>query len=289
MSGLSAFALGLAAQRSVKGQTWAGNNVFLEPTAPVDTSGTSPVICIYAGRGRSDVEGRDILNAAGDVRLRFEFILPASVVAAGSTFDTAASQAMVFAFLWRQVESAFLSEVSPWAVLWRELILRVHAVESGRDLFESDKGQKIPVMVVEWHCECLSSPPIGAEPCGIWAKFVAAMQADTAELAALASLMSAQIVGAAGDLPPWRSFEETILGLTRYETRAIGLGPLDEPSENLPEVAMSQGTLDDKDTDTEFQSTTLVDGVAQSFEDPPGDTQTERPVLLEPSNPVDPS
>ncbi len=222
MSGLSAFALGLCAQQSLLGKTWAGANVVFEPTSPVDV--TQPTIAIYAGRGRADVVGDDILNGAGDVRLRFEFFLPAAVTAEGFTFDTEASQALVFALLWRQVEAVRLTDLSPWPSLWRSWTLRIHSLDSARDLFETDKGQKIACAIVELHCECIADPAVGEAPQGLWATFVAALTGAGGELASLASLFAAQIQAASAALPSWQ-VAMSLLGATAREVQTIGLGP----------------------------------------------------------------
>jgi hypothetical protein len=223
MSGLSSFALGLCAWRSLTAKTWAGSNVFFEPTSPIDIK--DPTICVYAGQGRAEVVGNDLLNAAGDARLRFEFFLPASVAAGGFTFDTAASQALVFALLWRQVEAVFLTDLSIWPSLWRAMVLRVHSLESARDAFASDKGQNVPVMVVELHCETVADPAVGAAPTeGFWPKLLAAMTAEGGELAALAPLLAAEIQASSTPLPDWR-VAMSLLAATAGEVQAVGLGP----------------------------------------------------------------
>ena len=188
MSGLSAFALGFSAARAIRGRTWAAANVLFEPNAPAD--GAAPLICVWSGLGRGAVEGGDLLNGSGFARLRFEFFLPPRVTAGGATFDAVANQALLFAALWRQVSVALLTDVTPWADLWRRLRLRITSIDEARDLFEADKGQKIPVNVVEMQVETLAEPAVGEPPDGVWADFVAAMRADTVEVAGLADLFA---------------------------------------------------------------------------------------------------
>jgi len=243
VSGLSGFALGLTAWQSIVGKTWAGANVFFEPTTPVDVK--APTICIYSGRGRADVVGNDLLNGDGDARLRFEFFLPASVTAGGFTFDTATSQALVFALLWRQVEAIRLTDLGAWPTLWRELTLRIHSIDSARDLFESVKGEKLACMVVELHCECVAEPAVGEAPSdGFWPKFLAAMNAEGGELAALSSLFAAQILASAEPLPDWQ-VAMSLLGATRHEVQAIDLGPnaITTPAVDTGDGAPAQETV----------------------------------------------
>lgn len=221
MTGIAAFALGLSAARSIKGQTWAGDNVLFEPTNPVAI--TAPLICVYAGRGRSEI-GDKALDFAGAARLRFEVFLPPTFTAAGVTFNNEASQSLVFALIWRQILGALTVQQAPWANVFREILLRTHAIECERDLFEPVKGQKIPVAVYEVWGETVADPPIGEAPSSVWTDVLAAMVGDTEELAGLASLFAAQILGAAGALPDWQ-VAMGLLGMTNAETQAIGLGP----------------------------------------------------------------
>ena len=221
MTGIATFALGLSAARSIKGQTWAGDNVLFEPTTPVTI--TAPLICVYAGRGRSEIRDK-ALDFAGDVRLRFELFLPPTFTAAGVTFNNEASQSLVFALIWRQILAALTVQQAPWPTVFREVLLRTDSLEAGRDLFEPAKGQKIPVAVYELSGETVADPPIGVPAAGVWVDFLAAMTADTAELAGLASLFASEILGPGGALPDWQ-VAMGILGTTSDETQAIGLGP----------------------------------------------------------------
>ncbi len=221
MTGIAAFALGLSAARSIKGQTWAGDNTLFEPTNPVAI--TAPLICVYAGRGRSELRDK-ALDFAGDARLRFEVFLPPAFTAGGVTFNNEASQSLVFALIWRQILAALTVQQAPWPNVFREILIRTHALECERDLFEPIKGQKIPVAVYELWGETVADPPLGEAAAGVWTDFVAAMAGDTAELAGLASLFSAQILGEGGALPDWQ-VAMGALGMTNEETQAIGLGP----------------------------------------------------------------
>jgi hypothetical protein len=242
VSGLSAFALGFAAARAIRGRTWAGANVLFEPNAPVDV--TAPLICVWSGLGRGEVAGGDLLNGSAHARLRFEFFLPPRVSVDAVTFDATTNQALLFAALWRQVLVPLLTDTTPWADLWRRLRLRVASIDEARDLFETDKGQKIPVNVVELQVETLAEPPIGEPPCGVWADFVAAMRADTAEVAGLADLIAAQIQGSADPLPDWQ-VDMGLLGANALAVQAIDLGPGDNstPAVDTGDNAPTQETV----------------------------------------------
>lgn len=221
MTGIAAFALGLSAARSIRGQTWAGDNVVFEPTNPVVP--TAPLIAVYAGRGRSLVGDR-ALDFAAEVRLHIEVILPPTVTAEGLTFNTEASQALVFALIWRQIVQALQVQQGPWPDVFRGLLLRTTALDADRQLVEAAKGQKIPVAAYEIHGETIADPPIGVAASGVWADVLAAMAGDSAEVAALAPLLASQILGAGSVLPDWQ-VAMGALGMTNAETQAIGLGP----------------------------------------------------------------
>ena len=198
MSGLTGFALGLSAARSIKGQTLAGDNILFEPTNPVDI--TAPLICVYTGRGRSEFRDKELIFAT-DVRLRFEIFLPPAVTVSGVTLNTEASQALVFGIIWRQIEQALLIQQGAWPDVYREFLLRTVALAYERDLFEPAQGQKVPVAVYELHGETIAEPTIGMPPSGPWADLLNAMANDTAELASLAELMAELIVGIQNGLP----------------------------------------------------------------------------------------
>lgn len=226
MSGLADFALGLCAQQALIGKTWAGAQVLFEPASPVDT--TTPALALYCGRGHARVEGRDVLNAAASTILRFEMFVPATTSAAGFTFSSDSAQALVFACLWRQIETVWLSDPGVWAELWRRCTLRIETREAARDLFENEKGQRLAVAIEEWRLETLADPAIGQPPQGFWVDFIAALTAAGGELAALAPLLTAQVQGTSAPLTALQS-DQSQLGANADEFGALGLTvPLDD-------------------------------------------------------------
>lgn len=223
MTGIAAFALGLAAARAIKGQTWAGDNILLEPVNPVVVK-DRPLICIYSARGRSKTEDKGLIFDS-DVRLRYEIFLPPKVDAGeGVTFNTEAGQSIVFAIIWRQIEQALLVQQSPWVNLYSRIMLCQESLDVERDLYEPQKGIKVPVGIYEVRCQTVSDPVIGVEPSPVWREFITAMQTDSAELSGLSMLMTSQIVGSGGDLPDWQ-VAAGVLGMNQFETQAIDLGP----------------------------------------------------------------
>jgi hypothetical protein len=223
VTGIAAFALGLAAARSIKGQTWAGDNILLEPVNPVEVK-ACPLICVYSARGRSKTEDKGLIFDS-DVRLRYEIFLPPQVAAGnGVTFNSETGQSLIFACIWRQIEQALLVQQSPWANLYSRIMLCQESLDVERDLYEPQKGIKIPVGVYEVRCQTIADPTIGVEPTGVWQEFITAMQTDSAELSGLSTLMTSMIVGSGGDLPDWQ-VAAGVLGMNEFETQAIDLGP----------------------------------------------------------------
>lgn len=239
MSGLAPFALGLCAQQTLLNRTWAAANVLYEPTSPVEP--VTPTIAIYCGRGYGEVSGRDILNADADAVLRFEMFAPASVAASGVTLSADAAPSLVYALLWRQIEAALLTDVTPFAALYRRFVLRMKAIDVARGLLETEKGQKLAVAVVELRLETLADPPVGAAASGVWEDFLVALNAAGGELATLSGLLAAQIQASPAALPDWQ-VDMSLLGATAREVESIGLGPLavTTPATDLDDGAPAQ-------------------------------------------------
>lgn len=224
MTGLTSFAIGLAAARALRGRTMAENRVHLEPNAAIGV--TAPTLCIYVAVGAADVDGRALLDASG-CRVRFELLLPPIVALAtgeqDAQLDVNASAALAFALFWRQCLVALQSDQGVWSGLWRSFIPRIHSLASGADLIELEKGRKIPARIVELLIEPLSEPSIGVEPQGVWAELLAAMRAESGELSVLADLLQSAITGAVA-LADWRA-DFARLGLTFALGESLGVGP----------------------------------------------------------------
>ncbi len=241
---LAAWALGFIAARALRGRTWAGANVFYDLNAAPDFS--APLICVFAGHGRDQIESRDLLSATRTL-VRFEFYVPVAMTVpvgdATLTIDTDKSQALAFAGLWRQCEAALLrpDDGNVWGALWLSFCQTVRSVERLAELYETDKGGKVAARMVELTVDTVSDPDIGAAPYGCWADLLAAMRVDTAEVAALADLVEALIRGGE-TLPDWQ-VAMTSLGVSEEAMAAIGLAPLATPDGQV--VGLSTAELDD--------------------------------------------
>lgn len=255
---LAAWALGFVAARAVRGRTWAGANVFFDPNAAADFS--APMIFVYAGHGRDTLTAsRDILGATRTT-VRFEFYVPVKVSVprgdgATMVIDTDKSQAFAFAGLWRQCEIALLKpdDANPWGALWRLFCQGVVTAERAAELYETDKGGRVAARLVELTVDTVSDPDIGAAPYGCWADLLAAMRGDTAEVAAIADLVEALIVGGA-TLPQWQ-VDMTSLGISRAAMEAIGLAPLATPDGEV--VGLETVELDDDSIEAPLDPETI--------------------------------
>lgn len=245
MSGLTAFAVAFCATRAIQqAKTWAGPRVYCDVDDPVDVP--EPVVCVYAGHGHIAVESHDLIEASSGLRLRFELFLPASFRVDGlqdGWLDTSRSTSLAFGGLWRQVETALQSSQGVWADLYRRFVLAYRFKTTDSGLYEvktKDKTARIAARSVEFVVDVLSEPTYGAAPVGIWADLIAAMQDDSAEVAALAPIVAALIQG--GDvLPDWKA-----------AAAAIGLSPAQAPMQGFgAPMSLADGVVQDPDGNTE--------------------------------------
>jgi len=233
MSGLTSFALALTAARALRNRTWAQTRVYIEPTTPIKIE--EPTICIYVGHGRSEIETRELMSVS-KMRVRFEMFLPSSVdtLTVGNhtaQFDVSKSVTAPFAIFWRQCEMALQAGDDVWANLWRAFVLRMSSMDTTSDLFENEKGARIPARFIEITLDPLNEPRVGLPPDGAWVDLLAAMRAEGPELSAVADLIETQFVGDAL-VSDWRA-DFTLLGLSPSMGAALGLA-LDGDIDNDP-------------------------------------------------------
>jgi hypothetical protein len=243
MVGIIAASLGLTAARALRGRTYAGARVYHEPNVPVKYE-DGPCICIFCAHGAAPVEGSALLEATSKIRLLFMLFIPSTVTDSSAsspiTLDVNSSMAWPFAFFWRQVETALQSDNTTWANLFRALRISFSATQSIADLFETDKGQKIPYRALEVMVDAINEPVIGEAPTGVWADLIAAMRADGPELTAVGNILAAHIQGDA-TLSDWRQ-DFTLLGLSPEDGVTLGLdwpGNIVETDPALPYFEVS--------------------------------------------------
>jgi hypothetical protein len=230
---LAVAAIKIAALRSLKGRTSAGEAVFDSAVEPFDAlrDQGAPVIVIYCDSGKRDVEGRELFGSKQVIDLSIDmFVAQAVTVDAGETeIRIPASDEgneVYLRSLAYEVEKVLLAEQSVWPELFRGLWFRAGT----QDFCEwdrgaiADKGRRQALLRATYKVETIADPTPGAEPEGVWADLLAAMETD-AELADIARYWRQLIAGTI--VPDWRQ-AQTALGLTQVGIRGIGLAPQDD-------------------------------------------------------------
>jgi hypothetical protein len=254
---LAVAAIKIAALRSLKGRTSAGQAVFDSAVEPFDAlrEQGAPVVVIYCDSGKRDVQGRDLFGARQVIDLAFDlFVAQAVTVDAGETeIRIPASDEgneIYLRSLAYEVEKVLLTEQSTWPELFRRLWFRA----SDQDLCEwdrgavADKGRRQALLRAIYKVETIADPTPGAEPEGVWADLLAVMEADE-ELSDLARYWRQLIAGTI--VPEWRQ-AQAVLGLTQAGIRDIGIAPEDDTETAEAAVAA------EIDVSTDHSSETLV-------------------------------
>src|SRR6185503_10790294 len=104
------------------------------------------------------------------------------------------------------------------------------------------KGRRQALLRVAYRLGTIADPIPGAEPDGVWADLLAAMEADH-ELADLARYWRELIAGTA--TPDWRQVQ-AVLGLSSASLRALGLGPQLSGDASAPDAATLSVPLVDR-------------------------------------------
>jgi len=240
---LAVAAIKIAALRSLKGRTSAGEAVFDSAVEPFDAlrDEGAPVIVIYCDSGKRQVAGRELFSAPQVIELSIDlFVAQAVTVDAGETeIRIPASDEgneVYLRSLAYEIEKVILADTSVWPALFRRLWFRT----GPQDFCEwdrgaiADKGRRQALLRAVYKVEPIAEPLPGAEPTGVWADLLTNMEADV-ELADIARYWRQLISGTV--IPDWQQ-ARVALGLTGI--RGIGLGQIVEdptPDEIAPPVA----------------------------------------------------
>ncbi|MGJ4927472.1 hypothetical protein ACQR1K_10025 [Bradyrhizobium sp. HKCCYLRH3095] len=227
---LAVAAIKIAAVRSLKGRTSVGDAVFDSAVEPFDglRNEGAPVVVISCDTGKRDVEGRELFGARQVIELSVDmFVARAVTVDVGEIeIQIPASDEgneLYLRSLAYEVEKVLLADPSPWPELFRRLWFRA----SAHDLCEwdrgaiADKGRRQALLRAIYRIEPVADPLPGAEPEGVWADVLAAMEVDF-ELADIARYWRQLIAGSI--VPDWRQ-AQVALGLTAAGIGGIGLTP----------------------------------------------------------------
>jgi hypothetical protein len=245
---LAVAAIKIGALRALKSRTSAGEAVFDSAIEPFDAlrDQGAPVIVVYCDSGKRHVTGRELFSAPQVIDLSIDmFVAQAVTVDAGETeIRIPASDEgneVYLRSLAYEVEKVLLAETSVWPALFRRLWFRTgpqEFCEWDRGAI-ADKGRRLALLRAIYKVEPIAEPIPGAEPTGVWADLLTAMEADV-ELEGIARYWQQLIAGTA--IPDWQQ-ARVALGLN--SVRGIGLSPLlDDPTPDENAAPVGSATLE---------------------------------------------
>lgn len=234
---LVAFAIRVAAVRALRDALPPGFEVIDSPQEPMDRldcDAPAPFAAIYTGHNETEIDARELLGGKSKVDLAIQFVLPATLSfplgGGGSiTLDTRKQGAeTALDVLWRRAACALNAGASPWAALWRELVINTPKIVNASYLIEVKTVRAVAREVV-LSCEPIHEPIPGAAPEGAWAALIALMRADQGSdgLSSLADWLEAEIAGPAELSAAQR--DAAYLGLSAYAASAVAI--LDAPAD----------------------------------------------------------
>lgn len=245
---IARLALRLATVKALGGRTYAGSRVVdsaIETIASTIGPGPTPALLVYTDEASGEAEGRDLLSAGGQATLAIEMAVAQAVqvpVADGENEvaivipGTDAGIEITLDLMERQVRLALTDPLSPWAEIWRRLVLKIVDIRVLRGA-NARKGERFAARRLEIRVETLADPVPGMNVGEVWADFLALAEADTGGdgLAGLAAEIRAQIEGS--EMVDWRR-AQAALGLTGAGIGGIGLAPLlDHPADPADDPA----------------------------------------------------
>jgi len=225
------FALRIAAVRVLRAALPPGFVVLDSPQEPLDllvAAEPAPFVAIYTGHNETTVEGRSMLGGAPRVEIALQFVLPCEVelgVGGQSVrLDTRKQGAeTALDVLWRRGAVALAASRSPWAELWRNIVIGATKVTNASYLVEHKAVRAVAREIVVT-CDPIHEPLPGAAPQGVWADLIALMRADDGldSLAPLADWLAAEIMGSEALTQEAR--DAAYLGLSAYVAAKVGIG-----------------------------------------------------------------
>lgn len=216
------------------GRTWAGDNVVESPVDPITDMGVrsstdirAPFIAVYVERVSQELHGQ-----GGEADLKIYVYLPTDRVLMpdGVVYQGVRKNAgMTLNLVARQVENALSVTISPWAEIWRRLVIECRDTTVRPLLIEIENGVRIPAIEITNMLKIMSEPLIG-EPLGqTFQMFDAALRA--AEGNGLADVIKTMIEAPAG-LP---AYLDTAMQLQMSSAAIEALGIMPVRAEDLSE------------------------------------------------------
>lgn len=231
---LIAQALCITAQNMVKGQTWAADDVLLQPVYPIEQvmeegREARPVIAVYAESSKFDGFGRGSQGVKAVVEIKFivynspglnRFSID-GVETLEITVDTETA-GLTLNVVARQIDSALRKNTPLWADCWRKMVVNIKDRDVRYILIEIENGVKIPAVEIGYTVESIPDPDVVEELYGAWALFDTALR-STDEGVLVAELFKSLIVASA-EIPDWQRFRDNF-ALTPAGLQATGVGP----------------------------------------------------------------
>jgi len=238
---IAALALRLATVRALMGRTAVGGRVTDSEIAPIDQrvggEARAPALVVYTDDAVAEPQGRELIGIDWTLDLVVEFVVADQVkhqdAIAVTIPETDQGLELTLNLIDRQIRRVLAADDTPWARLWRKLVVRIVKIDSQRGAGLKD-GVRFAARQLVLKLQPLAEPDFGRPAEGVWAEFLEALGAEE-DLAELVPLLAAEIQGEA--LPKWRQIQAQ-LALTEDGVRGIGVAPpYLEPVEDPPEFA----------------------------------------------------
>jgi len=255
---LAALVLRTVTVKALRGRTLAGQAVEPSAIAPLEgklKDTPQPLILVFTDAGETqesarDSNGKDLLGLCVDTSLSFEIAVAARVPiqapGAGPELEIGIPETdegfeISIDLIARQICAELQAGRTPWADLWRELVLRVTRLTFERGQ-SAEKGVRFAARRLVLMVETLADPTPGRPLEGVWDDVVSAIEADQ-ETAHIGALIRSVAEGEA--MPEWRHLQAQ-LGLTYSGLKGIGLAPLldHQASDAAPAAGLDAVTMD---------------------------------------------
>ena len=251
------YALRLAAKQALLGKTFAEDRVInsaIGELAAVVNSEPRPIVLLYTDDSTTR-PGRELYTAGEEGTVTLTMLLGVAGAHTATNGETTfrfphtdESMETIIDLMERQIRTALLDPMNPWAEVWRKVGGNVVTWKSVRGA-SAEQGARYAARLVTLECRVIDDPPpsIGAEGAGtVWNELLGLMAAAGGPLATIGALLGATI---AGDptLPSWRTLQHEA-GLPVDAMRGTGLAPFVEGDETAP--PLTEITIDGNDQTT---------------------------------------
>lgn len=233
---LARLAMRLAAARTLRGATLAGDRVFDSAVDPIDqkiAAERQPILIVYTDDHAIEVNTKDFAHGMASCALVIEAAIASRVempIVDGEGEEsvivmphTDEGMELVLDMMEHQAIAALMRGRSQWAKVWGGLVPKVTRRQSRRGA-STEGGTRFAARQITLTCDLIEPPSNGAEieDGSSWALLLAAMEADL-NLAPIAGMLRKEIEG--DPLVDWRRAAAT-LGVSLETSDALGLGPI---------------------------------------------------------------